>query len=189
MKKALLVIDAQNIYTNPTSGYYVEEQEQIIGNINRLIEILKKEDSLIVYIAHKNSIDGSDSGRMYDYTGEVGEVEFVDGSDEVEYDSSLLIVDGMHLTKHKYDAFVGTDLYNILKNNGVEKVVITGFMTNFCCESTARTAHDLDFFVDFVKDAMGTPGTEECSPEELTKATCSTIENGFGNIVMTEDYL
>lgn len=188
MKKALLVIDAQKIYTDESSDYYVENQATVISNINKLIKKYQK-DSLIVYIAHKNKADGSDSGRMYDYAGEDGEVEFVEGSEAVEYDTNLLIVKGEHIVKHKYDSFVGTGLYELLKKHGVERVVIVGFMTNFCCESTARSAHDLDFYVDFVRDATGTPGTEECSPEILIETTCSTINGGFGLVVATEDLL
>ena len=188
MKQALLVIDVQKIYTDESSGYYVENQAAAISNINKLIDKFKK-DSLIVYIAHKNKADGSDSGRMYDYTGEEGEVEFVEGSEAVDYDSKLLIVKGTHIVKHKYESFVGTGLFEILKEHDVKKVIIVGFMTNFCCESTARTAHDLDFYVDFVRDATGTPGTEECSPEVLIETTCSTINGGFGLVVETQDLL
>ena len=188
MKQALLVIDVQKIYTNDASAYYVENQAAVVSNINKLIEKYKK-DSLIVYIAHKNKADGSDSGRMYDYAGDDGEVEFIEGTEAVDYDSNLLIVDGIHLVKHKYDSFVGTGLYDLLKSKGVEKVIIVGFMTNFCCESTARTAHDLDFYVDFVRDATGTPGTEECTPEVLIETTCSSINGGFGLVVDTNDLL
>ena len=188
MKQALLVIDVQRIYTDASSGYYVEDHSAIIANINKLIEKYQK-DSLIVYIAHKNKSDGSDSGRMYDFAGEDGDVEFVEGSDSVEYDLNLKIVNGKHIVKHKYDSFIGTGLYDLLKKHGVEKVVIVGFMTNFCCESTARTAHDLDFYVDFVRDATGTPGTEECSPEILIETTCSSINGGFGQVVNTDDLL
>ena len=188
MKQALLVIDVQNVYTDETSAYYVENQTTVISNINKLIAKYQK-DNLIVYIAHKNKADGSDSGRMYDYAGEDGQVEFVEGTRIVDYAPTLLMVDGVHIVKHKYDSFVGTNLLETLKKNGVEKVVIVGFMTNFCCESTARTAHDLDLYVDFVRDATGTPGTAECSPELLVETTCSTINNGFGIVVNTEDLL
>ena len=70
----------------------------------------------------------------------------------------------------------------------IEKVVVCGFMTNFCCESTARHAHDIDYFVDFVIDAMGTPGTEELSPTETTKATIATISSGFAIITNAKEY-
>jgi nicotinamidase-related amidase len=188
MKRALLVIDVQKIYTDKTSEYYVENQAEIITNINRLIEKYEK-DSLIVYIAHKNKFDGSDSGRMYDFAGDCGDVEFVEGSASVEYDSKLKLKKGEHIVKHKYDSFVGTKLYEVLKKNEIEKVIVVGFMTNFCCESTARSAHDLDFYVDFVKDATGTPGTAECAPEMLIETTCSNISAGFGKVVTTEDLL
>lgn len=188
MKQAILVIDVQKIYTDHDSEYYIENESIIIDNINKIIKKHAAE-SLVVYIAHKNKPDGSDSGRMYDYSGESGEVEFADNSPLVDYDNKLLMVEGVHIVKTKYDSFIETSLLDVLKKNDIEKVVIVGFMTNFCCESTARTAHDLGFYVDFVKDATGTPGTSDCSPEELIKTTCSSINNGFGLVVNTEEIL
>lgn len=190
MKKALLIIDVQSIYTDPESGYYIDTQTSIISNINKLVEHYNKKNDLVIYVAHKNATDGSDAKRMYDFAGESGEIEFVEGSAWVEYDSKLQIIkNAVHIIKHQYDAFIGTNLQAILENNGVEKVVIVGFMTNFCCESTARTAHDFGYYVDFVKDATGTPGTEECSPSVLIETTCSTINGGFGQVVMTKEIL
>ena len=60
-------------------------------------------------------------------------------------------------------------------------------MTNFCCESTARSAHDRDFFVDFVWDATGTPGVENISTEDLIKTTRENLAAGFANVISTED--
>ena len=45
-------------------------------------------------------------------------------------------------------------------------------MTNFCCESTARYAHDVDFHVDFISDATGTPGTDNLSEARAAQDRC-----------------
>ncbi len=188
MKRALLVIDVQKIYALEESSYFVENSQTIVENINRLIGRFHKQDEMIVYIKHEHNPDGSDSGRMFDFAGEVEDVEFQQNSLEVEFIDGLSIIENAPvIIKRRYDAFLGTELNNILKENDIEKVVICGFMTNFCCESTARHAHDIDYFVDFVIDAMGTPGTELLTPEETTKATVATIESGFAVVVNTDD--
>ena len=189
MKKALIVIDAQKIYSAKESEYYVENITCIVDKINQLVKCFEKNNDPIIYIKHEHKIDGSDSGRMFDFYGEEGEIEFKENSTETEYIDTLYIAqNSICLKKTRYDAFIGTNLESVLKEKGIEKVVICGFMTNFCCESTARHAHDIDFYVDFVANAMGTPGTEEFTPEETTKATIATIASGFAVITNTEEY-
>lgn len=188
MKRALLVIDVQKIYSLESSPYYVENSDIVVNNINRLIKAFRDQDDMVVYIRHEHIPDGTDSGRMFDFTGENEGVEFQRDSVEVEFIDELCIgKDAIIITKTRYDAFLYTGLDELLKKNNIEKVVICGFMTNFCCESTARHAHDIDYYVDFVADAMGTPGTEQLSPEETAKATIATIESGFAVVVNTDD--
>jgi nicotinamidase-related amidase len=127
---------------------------------------------------------------MFDFTGEKGDIEFKKGSVETEFIDGLNVIQGsITISKTRYDAFISTPLDSVLKQNSIEKVVICGFMTNFCCESTARHAHDADYFVDFVSDATGTPGTERLSPEETVQATLATLEAGYATIVATSDLL
>jgi ureidoacrylate peracid hydrolase len=62
-------------------------------------------------------------------------------------------------------------------------------MTNFCCESTARDAHDRDYYVDFIIDATGTPGLEKLNQEQIKLASAQTLSTGYANILKTEEFL
>ena len=180
MKTALLVVDAQQIYTNPNSELFCGDSKNTLSKINRLIELFQSKKQPVVFIRHIHKLDGSDLGRMFDFTGEPEEdFNFKEGSDEVKYDARLNVPrQAIEVTKNRYSAFVGTDLDRQLKKLGVDTVVVCGFMTNFCCESTARDAHDLDYFVDVAIDATGTPGTKDLSEKEIRKIvgerTCGT---------------
>ena len=50
--------------------------------------------------------------------------------------------------KRRYDAFFNTRLEGLLRRFGVDTVIISGVMTNLCCETTARSAfiHDFSHF-------------------------------------------
>ena len=61
------------------------------------------------------------------------------------------------VTKHRYSAFVGTDLDLVLKSSGVRTVMVAGFMTNVCVETTARDAYMHDYHVVLVEDCCGAP--------------------------------
>jgi nicotinamidase-related amidase len=54
--------------------------------------------------------------------------------------------------KHRYSAFVDTDLQLILRSRGITSLILTGVATNVCVESTARDAYMRDYYVTFVDD-------------------------------------
>ena len=188
---ALLVIDAQNIYALPDSPLCVPEFEESLGRINRLIEGFEAAGLPVIYVRHVHRADGRDAGRMFDFSGNAEPVGFVEGSVEAEYVPGLKIVPGgLHMTKHRYSCFEGTELEAILRSLGVQTVAICGYMTNFCCETTARAAHDKDYFVDFIADATGAPDLgEEYRQPAIIQAVCATLGAGFARIVDVEAYL
>jgi nicotinamidase-related amidase len=49
------------------------------------------------------------------------------------------------IQKHAHSAFIGTDLAERLRQADIQTLIITGFMTNHCVETTARMAGDLGF--------------------------------------------
>jgi nicotinamidase-related amidase len=57
--------------------------------------------------------------------------------------------------KHRYSAFYNTDLEIILRCMKVEDIVVSGVMTNMCCESTARDAFYRDYRVFIPADGTG----------------------------------
>lgn len=191
MKTALIVIDAQKIYTDPESELFCVDSKATINRINKLIEKFKKRNLPIYYVRHIHKLDGSDIGHLFDFNGEYeGDFNFKESSKEVEYDDALTRIEGTkEIIKTRYSALIGTHLDKQLKKDGIERVVICGFMTNFCCESTARSALDLDYYVDFIMDATGTPGTENMNEDEIRKVVGEFMESGFARVLSTEKFL
>jgi nicotinamidase-related amidase len=191
MRRALLLIDVQNIYTTKGSPLFVEGHETAIANMNRLAAAAAHRGDLLVYVRHVHRKDGSDSGRMFDYLGSPGEIGFVEDSDEVQLDPRLALVPGaLQLTKSRYSAFVGTGLQEMLQDRQIGRIAVTGFMTNYCCETTARHAHDLDYFVDFVIDATGCPDASGEITQPLIKSvTAAVLSGGFARVCTSDEYL
>ena len=143
----------------------------------------------VIYVRHVHS-DRSDSGRMFDFTGEQFDVEFLENTAESDYMDELTVISsGKEIIKKRYSSFEGTDLEKILKAEEINCVTITGFMTNYCCETTARQAHDMDYYVNFVIDATSAPALPELSVEEIKKATAANIANGFGIVCNTNSII
>jgi ureidoacrylate peracid hydrolase len=57
--------------------------------------------------------------------------------------------------------FNNTNLEQILKAAQIKNVVVAGFLTNFCVESTARTAYDKGFGVTVIQNATATNSPED----------------------------
>ncbi len=87
------------------------------------------------------------------------------------------------ITKTQYDAFYKTGLKNLLKRHKIKQVVITGVMTNLCCETTARSAFIQGFEVFFVVDGTATQN------ELMHKATLLNLSYGFAIPMLSEDII
>ena len=81
------------------------------------------------------------------------------------------------MQKHTYNAFHGTDLESHLKETGKTEIVVTGVMTNCCCETTARDAFVKGFRVFFSSDATATRN------EDLHNSSLKTLAFGFPYLV------
>jgi nicotinamidase-related amidase len=128
---------------------------------------------------------------MFDYLEDGNtEFNFKQGTEEVEYDSRLVRTEAIsEIVKNRYSAFAGTRLSDELAKKRINKVVICGFMTNFCCESTARQAHDSDIYVDFVIDATGTPGTENIDEKKMREIVQDKMVAGIARVMSTNEWL
>jgi ureidoacrylate peracid hydrolase len=188
---ALLVIDVQNIYADAASPLFVGAFDESLARINALARGFAAAGRPVIYVRHVHRADGRDAGRMFDFSGTPEPVGFVEGTPEAEYVPGLEVVPGaLHMTKHRYSCFEGTELEAILRSLDVSCVAICGYMTNFCCEATARTAHDRDYFADFIIDATGAPDlAEDFRQEDIRRAVSTTLAGGFARVFATEDYL
>lgn len=191
MKQALVVIDVQNIYTQPDGALAVDGAAEILDRINDLIRSFEANGKDVVFVRHVHRADGSDLGRMFDFAGEAEEPNFIEGTAEVEYDSRLYRPSGYpDLTKTRYSAFQGTGLSGILEAAQIDTLVVCGFMTNYCCEGTAREAHDRDYFVDFIMDATGCPdASDEVTQDVIKSIVGASLEGGIARVHSSREFL
>lgn len=63
--------------------------------------------------------------------------------------------------KNTYDAFMHTELEAMLTKAGIERVLITGVMSDVCCDTTARSAFVRGFETWYISDACWTDTKEQ----------------------------
>jgi len=90
-------------------------------------------------------------------------------------------------------SFTGTELETWLHEHGIDTVVIAGYMTQMCCDTTARQAMHLGFGVEFLSDGTGTLAIKndagEISDEELHRAILVTQQMRFSRVIKTGDWI
>ena len=90
-------------------------------------------------------------------------------------------------------SFTSTELETWLRERGIETVVIAGYMTQMCCDTTARQAMCLGFVVEFLSDGTGTLAIKndagEISDEELHRAILVTQQMRFSHVMKTADWI
>ena len=90
-------------------------------------------------------------------------------------------------------SFTGTSLENVLQEDGVDTVAITGYMTHMCVDTTSRQAAHRGLAVEILNDATGTLPLENsggsAGGEELHRATLVAQGQFFADVVSTDDWL
>src|ERR1700756_4184098 len=85
--------------------------------------------------------------------------------------------------KHRYSAFVNTELDLILRSRQIRTVITTGVATNICVESTSRDAFMRDYYVALVDDGSAAYSREQ------HQATLANIAIGFGLVTTVDEVL
>lgn len=84
---------------------------------------------------------------------------------------------GDHIVrKHRYSAFLGTDLEMVLRAKGLKTIVLVGVATEICVETTARDGFMRDFYVVVVGDGCAT------SSRQVHKSALQRIGACFGTV-------
>ena len=169
---ALLVIDMQNFFQRIV--------QPILKNVMRVIQACRQKDVPIVFTQHGHTEPQTDGGVLGQWWGEVilhgtTDWEFLP---EMKTDSKDRI-----LPKKRYSAFYETALESFLRSKGVRDLVISGVMTNLCCETTARDAFMRDYRVFFLIDGTAT------GKDEHHLATLKNLGFGFAYLMTCDELI
>jgi nicotinamidase-related amidase len=170
-ESALILIDCQKTYTRGPM-----ELVGVQAALDQAAELLDRARSAGIPIVHIQHDDGE--GSLYDVRGESGAiVERV-----APREGEPVVV------KNYPNAFVGTDLQDRL-TGGPQNLVLAGFMTHMCVNSTARAAFNLGYAPTVVASATATralPGLDgEVSAEALHTASLAGIADLFAVVAPT----
>ncbi len=146
MKKAVLVIDMQNVCVGKNhSSYFKYDTDNLIKAVNAVIEDNK--DSVIVYI--KNFMKRNFINKFVPFKA-------YEGTEAVNLVKNLKIVSGYVIAKYTGDAFTNPDLHKLLTDEKIDTVEIVGVDGGGCVSLTAMGAVKNGYKVIMNTKAIGT---------------------------------
>lgn len=178
MKTALLIIDIQK-------DYFRGGKHELVGPLDaarkayELLQCFREHDQPHVHIQHVSLKPDA--------------TFFIAGDSGTDIHDSVAHFEGEPLVqKHYPNAFRETNLLELLKGWGIERVVVTGMMTHMCVDATARAAADLGFDVIVAGDACATrdltyDGTT-VPAEQVHKAFLAALES-YGQVMTAEQVI
>ncbi len=170
-QSALVMIDCQNTYRQGLMQ--LDGVEAALDEAQRLLERARSLGIPIIHIQHD-----AGPGSPYDIREELGQI-----ADKVKpRPGEPLIV------KNYPNSFVQTDLHERLQKLGISNLVLAGFMTHMCVNSTARGAFNLGYRPTVVAAAtatraLPTPQGGVVPAAALQEASLATLADLFAVIV------
>lgn len=167
---ALVMIDLQNTYTRGVMA--LEDVEPAIDEAAALLDRARRAGIPIVHVQHD-----AGEGTPYDVRGESGAIVDRVAPREGEH----------RIVKNFPNSFVGTDLEEHLRGRSAQNLVLAGFMTHMCVNSTARAAFNAGFATTVVAAATATralPGPDgTVSASALQSASLAALSDMFAVVV------
>ncbi|MGA9117642.1 MAG: isochorismatase family cysteine hydrolase [Bacteroidota bacterium] len=175
---ALLVVDMQRFFLDAASPSFTCGGLAILPTVKRVLDAFRRAGRPVIFTRHVHHPGDLDVGIM----GWWWEGKCIEGSPESEIHPEVAPLAGEKVVfKHRYSAFYNTDLETVLRCLKVEDLVITGLMTNMCCESTARDAYYRDYRVFLLADGTGSIS------EEMHLASLLNLAFGFAHVTTGAD--
>jgi nicotinamidase-related amidase len=175
--RAVLVVDLQNEYW-PSGNFSLHGIETAAANAARVIDHARTKGDLVVNIRHEMP----------------GGPIFLPGSAGAEINEAVRPATGESvITKNFPNSFRDTGLNDLLKQKGVEEVVVVGAMSHMCVDATVRAANDLGYKTTTIHDACATRDLDfngVAAPAAQVHATLmSALAFAYGKVISTDAFL
>jgi nicotinamidase/pyrazinamidase len=179
-RRALIVVDVQNDFC-PGGSLAVERGDEVVAPLNRLIrEFLERGEPV-----YKSRDWHPAETKHFAAYGGTWPVHCVQNTPGAEFHKDLLddprikIVSKGTGDEDQYSAFDGTNLADLLREQGVTEVLVGGLATDYCVKNTVLDALRAGFKVKAIAEAMRAvnlqPGDDARAVEEMRRAGAEIV--------------
>jgi ureidoacrylate peracid hydrolase len=188
-KTALIVVDMQNAFMLPGVAHTLcPMAQEIVPNVNRLAQAMREAGGAVVWIKTTYTAETLRSWSTFyglskpEQNARRAEA-LAAGSKGHELWAALDARPGdLTVEKKRFSAFIqgSSNLAEVLRERGIDTVVVSGTVTGVCCESTARDAMMVNF-----KTIMVTDGNAAMTDEDHN-ASLANFYLTFGDVMSTD---
>jgi ureidoacrylate peracid hydrolase len=168
---ALIIIDPQHDFCSENGalakrfGFDMKDIQDAVPRLNALIQECRDRGILVVWVREVFSDDKLRSNQKAKW-GSGDDIWLIkEGTPGVEWYEGMIkpLPDEPVITKWQYDAFEDTDLALLLQSRNIKTLLMSGFTTNVCVETTARHGYIKGYHIVLFEDcaASTTPAEHE----------------------------
>jgi maleamate amidohydrolase len=163
MDTALIILDIQKDFLGDQARMPVAKHQvsPIIDCINTMIEKTKKAEISIIYV-------GNEFEKTQFISNWFRNNAALKGSLGAQLDERLQIINDLYFSKNRGDALSNSKLFNFLKANHIEHLILVGLFLEGCVTATAKGAMRRNFKVTVIRDAVAS-ATDKKRDESLRK--------------------
>lgn len=189
-RTAHLIVDLQHGYMAEGAPRECPMAREIVPNVNAISAALRASHGINVFL--RMNLGTAMTATWRSYLDRLGDPEvrertiaaFTPGSPYFELWSGLDVSPTDHVVeKTRYSPFVAdaSSLPELLQQRPIDTVIVSGTVTNVCCESTARDAMQLGYRVLFAADATATHS------DAVHNASLANLMLSFAEVLHTEE--
>lgn len=189
---ALLVVDMQNAFVSPQSPFACPRSRAVVPVINELAHGVRDSGGHIVWIKSTYGPHPSNDWPVFfdhilgpEVSRQFRASLMSDAEGHALWPDMHYVPEDSILEKNRFSAFIGSRgrLESLLRERGLDTVLVAGTVTNVCCESTAREAAMLNFKTIMVSDA----NAGRSDAEDLQ--TFATVLRVFGDVTSSREVM
>lgn len=195
-KVALIVVDIQRGAASGIAETGISHMPGFEGRLTRSEEVVAAARAAaipVIFLQEVHRQSGVDFGRELDGSENV---HCLEGAPNTDFFDHLRPGDGeYHIVKRRYSGFFATELDLLLRALRVETLILIGGLTDVCVHYTFVDAHQRDYYVRVVEDAVGGSGqaAHDAALEAMeylqtgARVTAAEIVEGLAGLAGTPD--
>lgn len=177
MKRALVLVDVINGFLAPGGVNYYPIYDEILDKIKDVLALARKHKLMVVHARENHPPQ-----HAFDYEFEKLPRHDITGSWDIEWAPGIEVLPGEYISeKRRFSAFFETGLNLLLKEAGIEQIIIVGVKTHVCIRATAQDAFGWGYRPMLVLEAVGSNYTH------LHEASLEDIRRYMGTLVTLDE--
>jgi ureidoacrylate peracid hydrolase len=162
---AHIVVDLQNGFMAQGQVAETPMARTIVPNVNRISAALRAAGGAVVYTQHTADAEAIRTWSVFfeHFCGPERRARMIEAFTPGSHGHALwpeldVAREDLVVLKRRFGAFVpgSSDLHARLQERGIDTLIISGTLSQVCCEATARDAMMMNYKVFFITDACAT---------------------------------